>query len=226
MRNLLYMFPVVAGIALVGSARAADMPAPILEAIPDEVVFQPMNMSWDGLFAGIHAGYSGSDNSANVLGGVAQAFDDDSYALGGQIGYDFGRDKIVIGIVGDFSALGNEASTNGFGPLGIYSEEVEWLATARGRIGLAFENVMPFVSGGAALAGLDTSLGGISNSETRTGWTAGGGIEFALGNGLTLGGEYLYVDLGEERNIHGGTIIESNLAVHVVRANLNYRFSY
>ncbi len=226
MRRFLYMFPVLAGIAFVGSARAADAPAPILEALADEVVFQPMNTSWDGLFAGIHAGYSGGDNSANVLGGVAQVFNDDSYALGGQIGYDFGREKLVFGIVADFSALENEASTNGFGPLGIYSENVEWLATARGRIGLAFENVMPFISGGAALAGLDTSLGGSSNSETRTGWTAGGGIEYALGNGLTLGGEYLYVDLGEERNIYGGTLIESNLAVHVVRANLNYRFGY
>ncbi len=226
MRSFLYLVPVAAGIAFIGPARAADLPAPIVEAIPNEVVFQPMNTSWDGLFAGIHAGYSNGDFSANLLGGADQPFDDDRYALGGQIGYDSGFGNFVVGIIADFSAIENEAVTNGFGALGAYSLEVEWLATARGRLGLALEDFMPFISGGVAFAGIDSSLAGVSDKETRTGWTVGGGIEYALGNGLTIGGEYLYVDLGNERNTYGATAIDSDLTVHVVRANLNYRFSY
>ena len=32
----------------------------------------------------------------------------------------------------------------------------------------------------------------------RTGWTAGGGVEYALTNNVTIRGEVLYVNLGTE----------------------------
>ena len=33
-------------------------------------------------------------------------------------------------------------------------------------------------------------------SSTRTGWTAGGGVEYAFTNNWIIGAEYLYYDLG------------------------------
>ena len=37
-----------------------------------------------------------------------------------------------------------------------------------------------------------------SNSPTKTGWTIGGGAEYAITNNITLRAEYLYYDLGSQ----------------------------
>ena len=55
---------------------------------------------------------------------------------------------------------------------------------------------MPYVTGGAAFGDIKTSVGGLDNRETRTGWTAGGGLEAAIAGPWTAKIEYLHVDLG------------------------------
>src|SRR5208283_4222237 len=82
-----------------------------------------------------------------------------------------------------------------------------WLATARGRLGVAANNWLFFATGGAAF----TNLGGnfafndnfpppeaeaVSLSNTKTGYTVGGGIEAGLWGRWTAKAEYLYVDFG------------------------------
>jgi opacity protein-like surface antigen len=80
-----------------------------------------------------------------------------------------------------------------------------------------------------------------SSSETRTGWTAGAGIEMALFNSdrLRLKAEYLYTDLGggeffrDGTGAFGSTLLGSNgitaassadLTFHTVRVGVNFAF--
>jgi outer membrane immunogenic protein len=74
-----------------------------------------------------------------------------------------------------------------------------------------------------------------SSSKTRTGWTAGGGIEYLLDQHWSAKVEYQFVDLGTETvrivnliRVAGFAPASFNTAFrdqfNVVRLGLNYRF--
>jgi outer membrane immunogenic protein len=120
---------------------------------------------------------------------------------------------------------------------------VKWLATARGRFGHATDVYLLYVTGGAAWGQVnetDTAqldpipVQTASFSRTRTGWTAGGGIEVRLFGNLTGKLEFLYVDLGRTTNTfafpgivgtHSFTTV-STIRDNIVRAGLNYKFDW
>ena len=170
----------------------------------------------------------------------------------------------VLGIEGDGSATNKEgqAFTNiaatptglAVNPLLTYHVQERWLTTARARLGWTiWDKTMVYVTGGAAWAKIDTtqqslgSAGGLVaflnnpvaiQSDTRSGWTVGGGLEYLLGYGWSAKGEFLYVDFGDFTTITacGGPTtcnatggIVSNVQVnklhdYVWRAGLNYKF--
>ena len=71
-----------------------------------------------------------------------------------------------------------------------------------GDSGVAYDLTLFYVTGGVAFAGVKNSAqnafagGTISESDTRVGWTAGGGIERRIGSNWTVRAEGRYVDLG------------------------------
>jgi len=73
------------------------------------------------------------------------------------------------------------------------------LATVRGRVGVAFEQVLLYGTGGFALADAKLSASafgvGVSDSKTLTGWTAGAGAEWMFLPHWSLKAEYLYRSL-------------------------------
>jgi outer membrane immunogenic protein len=98
---------------------------------------------------------------------------------------------------------------------------------------------MVYVTGGVALGRVKSKLdnvypsGVISTTSTITnvGWTIGGGIETALSPNWSVRAEYLYVDLGSERNNHfepapGLSPISYDLSVtaSIARVGINYKF--
>ena len=74
--------------------------------------------------------------------------------------------------------------------------------------------------------------------DTRVGWTAGVGTEYAFGGGWSLKAEYLYVDLGRATatstnlvTFAGTGLSPSNVYTHsvdlksnIVRVGVNYKF--
>jgi outer membrane immunogenic protein len=97
------------------------------------------------------------------------------------------------------------------------SKRVSWLGTLRGRLGwLATPTFLIYGTGGLAYGGvksnvnisqshevflaLDTTFGATaaSFSDTRAGWTAGGGFEWMFAPRWSAKVEYLYYDLGDE----------------------------
>jgi outer membrane immunogenic protein len=66
-------------------------------------------------------------------------------------------------------------------------------------------------------------------SDIMTGWTVGGGVEYAFLGNWTAKVEYLYADLGKFDcgAACGGAVIVDNVSfqTNIVRAGLNYKFS-
>ena len=115
------------------------------------------------------------------------------------------------------------------------------------RAGWAFDRVLLYATGGVAFSHwslnhtysdtVDAVPVNITTSTTRTGWTVGGGLEYALTNNWTVRGEYLYADFGTFNNyltqlslafVAGGsgfTVLHpEKLRENIARAGLNYKF--
>ncbi|MEI9803190.1 MAG: outer membrane protein [Pseudolabrys sp.] len=175
--------------------------------------------NWSGAYIGINGGggWGRSDFSAPLSSG---SFNTSGALIGGTVGYNWQFSPWVLGLEGDIGW----SSIRGSGNCGGLSCDVRnnWLATARGRVGYAWDRVLPYVTGGAAFGDVKTSVAGFGDSTTtKTGWTVGGGLEMAIAGPWTAKLEYLYVDLGR-----GGSIVGSDAAykTNIVRAGLNYRF--
>ena len=75
-------------------------------------------------------------------------------------------------------------------------------------MGLAVDNTLVYVTGGVALAGINsntlrsTATEGVLNygsiDDTKVGWVAGGGIEHKFNRNWAFKGEALYYDLGRQ----------------------------
>jgi outer membrane immunogenic protein len=129
--------------------------------------------------------------------------------------------QVVLGVEGDgdWSGIRGSAACGGT----TCDTHNSWLATVRGRLGYAMDRFMPYVTGGAAFGDVKTSIAGIGDTTTtRTGWTAGGGLEMAIAGPWTAKLEYLHVDLGNADTALPGT--SANFRSEIVRAGLNYRF--
>ncbi len=108
----------------------------------------------------------------------------------------------------------------------------DYFATARGRIGYAFGALMPYVTGGVAWGrtklNLNDADGDLISSATRThfGWTAGAGVEFAVGGNWTAKAEYAYLDLMRQTYDLGNAGLPNASVdpnIHTVKVGLNYR---
>ncbi len=100
----------------------------------------------------------------------------------------------------------------------------------RGRVGYAFDGIMPYVTGGLAVGDIRASAPGFpGGSSTNAGWTVGGGLEFALPGNWTAKAEYLHVDFGSFNCGTGcGGLPSDNVSMHqdIVRAGVNYHFGW
>jgi outer membrane immunogenic protein len=181
------------------------------------------------------------------------AFNDSgsSWMGGGQLGYIYQASNWVLGIETDISGTklnaGQTIETNVppfFPTTSSVSQDMTWIGTTRGRLGMAWGNVLLYGTGGAAYANVnyaytqtDTPLGPVAiaatDSATQFGWTAGGGVEVGFGR-WSVKGEYLYCDLGNHTlNAVCGTctgLAPTVFSAHfrdngsIARVGLNYRF--
>jgi outer membrane immunogenic protein len=136
---------------------------------------------------------------------------------------------MVWGFEADYDASTQDQSL----PSGALSgvSQMPWLATLRGRVGMAFDRTLIYGTAGGAAGELKSIFtipaGTTSTTVTYGTWTAGAGIEYGITDNLSARVEYLYLD---KNNIATGVIgspattITSRLQDNLVRAGLNYRF--
>jgi outer membrane immunogenic protein len=173
--------------------------------------------------------------------------------LGGlQIGYNWREGPIIFGPEADFSFGGVNATSilssmisGGTGAGTPFSSTqkstLEWLSTLRGRIGILPSDVLlVYATGGLAAGGTkyssDLSFPAVTYAGNRSlvqpGWTAGAGIEYALGSRWTTELEYLHEDLGSATAIGYPPApspfhTQSNFSMHsnMLLLRANYRFA-
>jgi outer membrane immunogenic protein len=211
---------IVGALALAaGQAAAADLPRR-----PVPVPMYAPIYNWTGLYIGVSGGGAFGHSDWDSTGG----FNLSGGLIGGTIGYNWQTGPWVFGLEGDASWTNISGDTTAFCAFGCKTEN-NWLATVRGRVGYAFDRIMPYATGGLALGNIKASTPGFAGGdETNAGWTLGAGLEVAIAGNWTAKAEYLYVDLGNFNcglNCGGGLVNDNvSFTTHIVRGGINYRF--
>ncbi len=222
-------------LALVTSGNAADLGGAPWQTPPSAYRALP---SWTGLYAGIQAGYGWgrTDTQAvwGALGGPVETFDyDPNGAVGGlHLGYNSQVGRFVLGVEADLEASG--ISGSGYGSFSaIQTSSIDWLGSMRGRVGVTAGSSLLYLTAGLAYGSVSVDQHGINaispftnDSQMKTGWTAGGGIEHAFGPKVSVRLEYRYIDLGSlvYTNSTLGMRETSDLTAHTMRAGLSFKF--
>lgn len=210
----------IAGAATVvaaGAAVAADpiRPAPVVPVAPIVTAYD-----WSGFYAGVNAGYGWAE--AYDAGGVRvfgpTTVNQINGLLGGaQIGFNVQHDAIVFGVEADIQASGL-SQTVGAGTVAL-----DYLGTVRARIGVDVGNgVLPYLTAGIAYGQGRVSPPAPVETQFHTGWAVGGGVEFKLQEQVSLKGEYLYYDLGQQNYV--ATVGNTGFRGHTIRAGVNFHF--
>lgn len=208
----------VAVVTLMGAANAADMQR--RQAMPTKAVPYVQMYNWTGAYVGINGGigWGRSNFSAPVATGD---FNTSGGMVGGTVGYNWQAGQAVFGLEGDLDWANVRGSSACGAGLSCETRN-NWLGTARGRVGYAFDRIMPYVTGGLAVGGVKNSITGSGeNSTTKAGYALGGGVEAAIAGPWTAKVEYLYTDLGRTSAPLGADVSSKS---NTVRAGLNYRF--
>jgi outer membrane immunogenic protein len=214
----------LAVVTTMGPANAADIAR--RQAMPTKAAYvQAYN--WTGAYVGINGGV-GFGNSTWTAPGGSTGFNVAGGVVGGTLGYNYQMGQAVFGLEGDIDWSNIHGSTSNGICTGVTCEtRNNWLATARGRVGYAFDRFMPFVTGGAAFGDIKATQVGLgSQTTTKAGWTLGGGVEAAIAGPWTAKLEYLYVDLGKGSCGLAVCGVATDVTFHtnLVRAGINYRF--
>jgi outer membrane immunogenic protein len=227
MKAFLYASAAAFAVAgMVGTASAADLarkaPPPVVTKAPPAYV----PFTWTGFYVGINGGYGFGRSKWD---GLPATFDVKGGLAGGQLGYNWQFGQFVWGVEGDgdWTDLRGHANVASCANTTLCQTRNDFLATARGRVGLAMDRLLTYATGGVAVGNIkttDPTLTGVD--KTRTGWTAGGGLEYSLTPNWSVKAEYLWVDLGKETcsTICGLPSNNVSLTSNVVRGGINYRF--
>ena len=198
-------------------------------------LFAPPLHIWSGVYVGLNAGGAFGNFSASATYGPFTAdlgsVSGSGFIGGGQVGAQIQYQHVVWGIEGDFQGSSQDHSDT-FGVAGIpvtVSEKMPWFATVRGRVGWAENNVLLYGTGGVAIVDgkiSGTALGVTASKEhSHTGWTAGGGVEWAFAPHWSVKAEYLYLDSTniEIANV-AGVRFDGRIKDNIVRGGINYYF--
>jgi outer membrane immunogenic protein len=228
--------------ALLGSALAADM-APAYKVPPPP----PPMFSWTGIYIGIHGGGAWAFKEWTTTNtGINGRFLDQHTATGvlggGQIGFNFQTGPVVLGAEAQFSWSDLDGTSGcGFSTGLDCHTKADWLSTAAGRLGLAFDRTLVFVKAGGAwihdkydITGTFRPFPVVRATQSRSGWMFGTGVEHAFYGNWSAKVEYDYLDFGNKIvNFTGLTAltgydepVDIRQRVHLVKFGLNYRFGY
>lgn len=221
-------------VALATGAYAADLDARSAYKAPPPA----MPWNWTGFYLGGTIGgvrsssenanntffpstpYVTGLNSAGVIGGV-------------EAGYNYQIGRAVLGIEGDvsWSSLNGTTAAAPDPVAQTYSSRPNALGTVRGRLGWAFDRLLVFGTGGAAFADLHEQFVWANNLTASpgaevTGWTVGGGLEYAFGDHWTAKAEYLHVGFPDRTVTTSGIpyTFAFKDAFDIGRVGINYRF--
>jgi outer membrane immunogenic protein len=226
----------LAAVSLVALGAAAPAVAADLAARPYTKAPPAMVAAiydWSGFYIGINGGGGSAHASWDVNGfGRDSSNDASGGTVGGQIGYRWQSGQFVFGIEGQGNWADFSGSTVGVLTGNTNTTKIDSFGLITGQVGYAWNNVLLYVKGGAAVVGTnyEATFAGVqqaSASATRWGGTVGAGIEFGFAPNWSIGAEYNHIFLGGDQSflLPGGIAtlnVKQDVDMGLVR--LNYKF--
>jgi outer membrane immunogenic protein len=251
---------VVAVVALIlastiGAGVAADLETDVQVSSPR---MYHKRYDWTGLYFGVSGGYGASrlSSDTNFTGGlldgttVSDAASLNGPLVGLQTGFNWQAGWFVFGGEVDGMWTLNQRSTSNIAcgaacsAPALDNKNVKGFSTVRLRFGAAFDRIWVYATGGAAFViaseTLTMSSGGTTAAltpfaDSKTGWTAGLGVEGAFWDHWSARLEYLYIDARSTTNtaavpaafllFTSASVVETaRYRENLVRVGVNYRF--
>jgi len=223
---------VAAALTLIAgrAALAADLPpAPGPAPQPAPMYVEPV-ANWSGIYFGTNGGYGfGSSRWTSSVGLDSSDFGILGAFVGPTLGVNFQSGAFVFGIEGDFDGSWLDGTSGASCSPTSCETKNTWLATARGRVGYAADNVLFYGTAGGAYGNIEgNTLGTSFQKESRPGWTAGAGVEVSYADHWTTRFEYLFVDLENATLAGGGSAPSTTTTVKfnasLIRVGVDYKF--
>lgn len=195
MKRLATAALIAAPLAFVGGfAQAGGLAEPVIAPAPTPVPLAPAPVAtgrdWTGFYAGGSLGYGSVD-----IDGVDDDFEGTTF--GAHVGYNYDLGSIVVG--GELEYMGTNDFVLDGGDL-----ELDSVARAKARVGYDAGSFLPYVTAGWAQASVD---GGALGTLEDDGYFYGAGVDYAVSDAITVGGEYLRHDFDD---FDGGADIEAD----------------
>jgi outer membrane immunogenic protein len=193
---------------------AADLPAKVYSKAP--AIVAPI-YNWSGFYIGINGGGGSARDcwTLNTLGGIGIPAGGEGCSngtggmVGGQVGYRWQSTNWVFGLEaqGDWADFKGSNTSTFFGTLVTNQTKIDAVGLFTGQVGYAWNNVLWYVKGGAAVTdnkynGLFTPTSFVIDtaSQTRWGGTVGTGIEVGFAPGWSVAFEYDHLFMGHSNN--------------------------
>jgi outer membrane immunogenic protein len=203
MKALLTLASALLGVAVCGTAFAADLPtrkAPAAPYAPPQPAF-----TWGGLYVGAFAGgnwASVTTRDLTVPGFTGEPkLNSNGLTAGGLAGYNWAFNQFVLGgeVEAGYDRRGVTANyTSAAGVPLTQADLGSAEGRVRGRIGYAWGNFLLFAAGGATAQDLKLTVSNLNTGYSqeithwRGGFNVGGGLEWAFNDHWILRGEYIY----------------------------------
>jgi outer membrane immunogenic protein len=216
--------------ALSGIATAQDRaPTDGSQLASDQLVLSTAGgLDWSGYYVGGSLAFASGGASAVPIDAGRPDNDLEGAVFGAQLGYNIQRGNIVYGIEATLSATNAETGSTATGCSAVHCEyvDVNWLATLRGRAGVAVDQTLFYGSLGVATAdvtAIDWDAGTASESHRHSGYVIGVGAEYSLSEKMSAKVEYNYMDFNDQTyNLGTPDAVEFDLSV--VEVGINFHF--
>jgi outer membrane immunogenic protein len=218
-----------------GAANAADLP--VRPAPPRAPVFVAPIYNWTGFYIGVNGGGAWAHNCWDFVG-IALiregCHSPDGGLFGGQLGFNWQTGAFVFGVdlQGDWASItGSNASL--LIPANVNHSKIDALFAVTGRVGYAWDAALFYAKGGGAWVDDKHNITGLfpatASSQTRGGWTVGGGFEYGFAPNWSFGVEYNHYDFGNKNVTFVGPgfgVDRIDQTVDAVTARVNWRFGW
>lgn len=225
-----------------GLLLAVMMAAVASSALADEtpIVDVPAGFSWTGAYVGVQGGYVWGSSVFKRSGGFYADYKPKGWIGGVYAGYNHQlSNRLVLGFEADIHGGSVDDNSHwripGNAVLPGFDAPVnqKWAASARGRVGYAVDRFLPYLTAGVAVSrfehGTRNLVSGASimaPADNHTGWTVGGGVDWAITDKLVARAEYRYSDYGLKRSGVPGIFPAHKVGFSTsdVRIGLAYKF--
>lgn len=224
------------------TAAAASVSALALGALaaPAHAEDPAGDHDWTGFYVGGTLGFTSADLDWKIDGGEGFNNDDGSVhpsqstaGVSLQAGYDQQLGPVVVGAQLDYTVTHFEENARFDGGEGAdLRTRIHGLGTVRARVGYPIGDCLVFAAGGLAVGDLKHTYDSDgspaeTHAKDKLGWTAGGGVEVAVSENISLIAEGLYISFEENATAQGpfyNDQFEVETALMIGRVGLNYRF--